>query len=259
MSTRPKIEEIKTVDPFDVSLELVQSLSNDEYNSLVKRLYDKHGDWIRGKLQETNAGLMVVCARRVIHTSEDEYDLSANEVAKEHEQKVGKPCYIIGRQPLIEEQADWSDLGERSYLRDRDFYPTIEIRLGREGWDEEKLFKEGISISCDFDTGNANTSAFNEDICRDIVDEPGMRMSKPHLTRMYIYNVRNMKVGIEDGRKRRSLTKPVEGVEDWENSDNPLKQINPQREGFVGRDLMLQLLIKVILDPKQHISQWELL
>lgn len=254
-----KIEEIKTADPFDLSLDLVQSLRNDEYNSLIKRLYDIHGDWIRRKLQETNAGLMVVCNRQVIHTSKDEYDFSANEVAKEHEQKVGKPCYIIGRQSLIEEQIAWSNLGERSYLRNGDFYPTIEFHLGREDWSEEKLFKEGISITSDFDTGNANTSAFDEDICRDIVDQPGMRMSKPHLTRMYIYNVRNMKIGIEAEGKRRSLTKPVEGVEDWDNSDNPLKQINPQREGFVGRDLMLELLIKVILDPKEHISRWELL
>lgn len=68
-----------------------------------------------------------------------------------------------------------------------------------------------------------------------------------------------MKVGVKDAKNERCLSKTVEGVEEWDDvSKNPYKMVNPRREGFIGRDLMLQLLVRITLDPRQHASEWEL-
>jgi hypothetical protein len=40
---------------------------------------------------------------------------------------------------------------------------------------------------------------------------------------------------------------------------NPYRIANPNREGFVGRDLMLKLLIRIVLNPKTKKSTWKLL
>jgi len=40
---------------------------------------------------------------------------------------------------------------------------------------------------------------------------------------------------------------------------NPYKIANPNREGFVGRDLMLKLFLRITLDSSLRESVWELL
>ena len=77
---------------------------------------------------------------------------------------------------------------------------------------------------------------------------------------MYFSYLRNMKVGIKDERQGRCLEKVVEGIDFWDSIEwNPYKLANLYREGFVGRDIMLKLLVKVTLDPKFKESRWEVL
>jgi len=69
-----------------------------------------------------------------------------------------------------------------------------------------------------------------------------------------------MKVGITDAEKGRCLSKMVEGIEDWNTLyRNPYKIVNHNRDGFVGRDIMLKLLARITLDPEAKESMWELL
>jgi len=69
-----------------------------------------------------------------------------------------------------------------------------------------------------------------------------------------------MKIGVKDWRIGRCLEKTVEGVDNWNNVElNPYRLANPNREGFVGRDLMLKLLFRITLDPASRRSTWELL
>jgi len=80
------------------------------------------------------------------------------------------------------------------------------------------------------------------------------------LGRPYRYYSRLMKVGVADHKERRCIEKVVRGVGDWgDPARNPYKMPNPNREGFVGRDVMLRLLVRLILDPKLRTSTWELL
>jgi len=50
----------------------------------------------------------------------------------------------------------------------------------------------------------------------------------------------------------------VEGVEEHYYR-NPYKIVNHNRDGFVGRDIMLKLLARITLNPKAKESMWELL
>jgi len=45
---------------------------------------------------------------------------------------MGKPCYLLSEEPLIEEKVSWQYLGEG------DYYPTIEIYLGNKNWHNQK-------------------------------------------------------------------------------------------------------------------------
>jgi len=69
-----------------------------------------------------------------------------------------------------------------------------------------------------------------------------------------------MKIGVKNEKVGRCLEKLVEGVDNWDDiTKNPYKIANPNREGFVGRDLTLKLFVKIVLDPKAKESIWELL
>jgi hypothetical protein len=60
--------------------------------------------------------------------------------------------------------------------------------------------------------------------------------------------------------KTNCLNKVIEGVDNWNDIRlNPYRIANPNREGFVGRDLMLKLLIRIVLNPKTKKSTWKLL
>lgn len=112
------------MDPFDAPLEVVHQLRGEEYGMLLDRLDELHGDWIKKKLMETGAQSIVVCDHKVIFTSQNRYEPSDEELLK-MEKQIGKPCYVIAGEPLIEERSGWSDLGRG------DYYPTLEIYLGK--------------------------------------------------------------------------------------------------------------------------------
>jgi hypothetical protein len=244
---------LKNIDPFEISLDTYHNLSNKEYRLVINRLYELYGSWIKEKFQQTKAAALVLCDRKVVYAADNEYE-PEDRVINELEKQFKKPCYIIVRSPMIEEIASWS------YLGNDDFYPTIEIYLGQSGWSDSKLFSDGVKLSCDFDTGNPRYTVIPDGICGDLEIQLGRRRDKVHLETSYTFYQMNMRVGITDGTKSRSIEKYVEAIADWaDRSVNPHLIVNPNREGFVGRDLMLKLLFRINLDPSNHESSWDLI
>jgi hypothetical protein len=259
MEELKEIEEyLRGIDPFDIPLDKYRRIMNDErYSSLANQILVKldelYGDWIREKFRETKAQSIVVCDRKVVFYSKNRYEPSDGEVRK-MEEKMGKPCYVITGEPLIEERSNWS------FLSESDYYPTVEIYLGRIDWSDDDVFEKGIKVRSDFDTGNPEYTVLDEKTCRRMESEIPLRRVGYHLGRRYFYFPRMMKVGITDRRRNRCLSKIVEGVDNWNNVElNPYRLANPNREGFIGRDLMLKLLFRITLDPGLRRSTWELL
>ena len=246
-------EYLENIDPFEIPLDLYHSLSSKEHHFLVKHLYATYGNWILYKFSETKVSALVLCDRKVVYASKNEYE-PADSVIESIESKIGKPCYIINPPPLIEESARWSELWRG------DYYPTLSISIGRVEWDDEKVFKDSLMINCDFDTGNPAYTVTDENLLRTVSDDLRRLRTKPHLGILYSYRPYPLKVGVMDNKNGRCLGKIVEGVVNWEDVEqNPYKVVNPNREGFVGRDIMLELLVKITLDPESKESTWQLL
>ncbi len=252
-------EYLRNIDPFEISLNRYRSLVNNEescgrvLHMIARRIYELHGDWINTELQKRNAKSLLVCDKKVIASSKDRYEFSSRYVAQ-IEDELKKPCYPLSGETLIEEGVQWSG------LEDEDYYPAVEVYLGNIRWDDEKVFDRGIKVRSDFDTGNPNYAVFDEATCRTIVKEAEGIGYGQHLGRGYSYYFRKMKVGMKNKKTGRCLEKSVEGVDNWNDMRlNPYKIANPNREGFVGRDLMLKLFLRITLDPSLRESVWELL
>ncbi|MEM0172256.1 MAG: hypothetical protein QXV57_06825 [Thermoproteota archaeon] len=249
---------LESIDPFDIPLEKYRSLINDKSRSkllhvIARRIYELHGEWIKEELKRRKAESLLVCDKKVIAASKNRYGFTLRQITQA-EDELGKPCYLLSGEALIEENAEWSRLG------DEDYYPAIEVYLGKEEWSDESVFNKGVKVRSDFDTGNPEYAVFNEAYCRRILEEADGIGYGQHLGRGYSYYFRSMKIGIRDGEKGRCLTKIVEGVDNWSDIRlNPYIIANPNREGFVGRDLMLKLFFKITLDPALKRSSWKLL
>jgi len=247
-------EYLDNVDPFDIPLDDHQSLTSGEDWFLTTRLFSLYDSWIRTKFEEHSAESLVLCNRKVVYASKNRYEPTDEKIA-ELEDKLGKPCYVITREPMIEERVSWSG------LRRGDYYPTLEVYLGDRNWDDEKVFSEGSPINCDFDTGNPDYTVLDAETCRNVSRAfPRIIRVGSHLGRIYRFYPCMMNIGVTDGEKGRCLSKIVEGIEDWSDINrNPYKIVNSDREGFVGRDIMLELLVKITLDPESKESTWQLL
>lgn len=243
-----------TSDPFAFSLEEYLALSEELQWTLIRKLYEQYADWIQEQFLKTGAALLVLCDRKVIYSSADRYDFQADEAVAQAEQQWKKPCFTLTRPLLVEETAAWSDLGHG------DFYPTVELFLGARVWNESEVFSRGASVISDFDTGNPALAIFDEALCYRLSAEQRPLRQDSHLGRPYRYRPRLMRVGLEDGQRRRVIERVVEGVESWNDpARNPFKLANPNRQGFVGRDLMFQLLFQITLDPQKRRSEWRLI
>jgi len=241
-------------DPFALSLEEYLALSEEQQWTLTQKLYERYAEWIRQQFQKTKAALLVLCDGKVIYSSSDRYDFRADEVVAQTEQQRKKPCFILTCPLLVEETAAWSDLGRG------DYYPTVEIFLGARVWNDSEVFSRGTRITSDFDTGNPALAVFDETLCYRLSGEQRPVRQDVHLGCPYRYRPRLMKVGLEDGRRRRVIERVVEGVQSWDDpTRNPFKLANPNRQGFVGRDLMFQLVFQITLDPQKCQSEWSLL
>jgi hypothetical protein len=190
----------------------------------------------------------------VVYSSADRYDFRADEVVAQTERQQKKPCFILTCPVLVEETAAWSDLGQG------DYYTTVEVFLGSRAWNENQVFNQGSAVTSDFDTGNPALAIFDESLCFRLSGEQRPVRQDLHLGRPYRYRPRLMKVGLEDGHRQRVIERVVEGVESWNDpARNPFRLANPNRQGFVGRDLMFQLLFQITLDPQNHQSEWSLI
>ena len=259
MEELKEIEEyLERVDPFEIPLDKYREIVNDESRSsmlhiIARRVYELYGEWVNEELRKRRAKCLLVCDKKVLASSGDRYGFSLKYIA-EMEDRLGKPCFLLTGETFIEEGAEWSR------LNGEDYYPTVEVYLGNIRWVDEEVFDKGIRVRSDFDTGNPEYAVFDEVACRTVAGGAEGIGYAQHLGRGYSYFFRRMKIGVKDWRIGRCLEKTVEGVDNWNNVElNPYRLANPNREGFVGRDLMLKLLFRITLDPVARRLTWELL
>jgi len=105
-------EYLGNIDPFEILLDYYKSLTRDEDWFLTTRLFALYGGWIQTKFKEHSA--LVLCDRKVVYASKNRYEPS-DETITEIEAQMGKPCYVVTKEPMIEERVGWSKLQRRDY------------------------------------------------------------------------------------------------------------------------------------------------
>jgi len=113
----------------------------------------------------------------------------------------------------------------------------------------------GISLNADFDTGNPLYKIFPDNVGYKLPRKPKayeIRLGK-HLGIPYRFFVRKVVITMKDVKDVvRALTEPTRFVLLW--SKSPLTLVNPNRVGFIGRDILFKLSMIIILDPIQKVT-----
>jgi hypothetical protein len=137
-------------DFFEMSFEEFCHLTEEEQWQIHQRVFEEKKAWIAEQLKAHQAEWMLVVGGQVEQTSSTLDDLPTKaEVYKIGEAKGFAP-YVFVRDALIEEIASspWIQVSEK------DYYPTIQVFVGKQEWDNEKLDASENVLIADFDTGS---------------------------------------------------------------------------------------------------------
>lgn len=232
-------------DPFDIPIVERDSMNPKQLSELYDRVLEEYGSMVKQCLKR-GSRFLVLCDKRIVLSSDREI---SDEDVRELERKHGKVCYII-TEDLIEESS-WMP------LRDEDYYPTIEIILGGTGWEVKDVFEHGLRVIADFDTGNPDIAAFNdEELSPFKFVAPRIMRRAIHLGRYYDYYLLKVKIGICDASgKKQCIQKTCRSVLFWREAErNPFLLANSNRKGFIGRDLMIHFPFDILLSGKMKHS-----
>lgn len=233
-------------DPFDIPFVERDSMNPKQLSELYDRLLEEHGTMVKRHLKK-GSRFIVLCDKRVVLSSDHEI---SDEDVRELEQKYGKVCYVI-TEDLIEESS-WIPLG------DEDYYPAIEVILGRTDWGAEEIFDHGLRVIADFDTGNPDIAAFSDEELSTLkVIAPRTMRRAIHLGRYYDYYLLKVKIGICDASgEKRCIEKTCRSTLFWREVErNPFLLANPNRKGFIGRDLLIRFPLNIVLSGKMKHSK----
>lgn len=233
-------------DPFSLSFEEYSRLTYGEASELQNEVHRRYSDkiddaWRRGKKQ------IVICDGKIVCETDSLDDIPNDKIMK-LAKKYNNACYVFSTSEMVEESA-WTPINED------DDYPTIGIYCGAVDSEESEIVKKSPLINADFDTGNPAYKIFDANQLPESIASflPPLRYDL-HLRRYYPYFEKTVKLCVEDSEgKIHSVVRDIRLVKDWTGS--ALLQVSPNRVGFVGRDLLRDLKIKVELDPIRKTTQ----
>jgi hypothetical protein len=231
-------------DPFDIPASLSRKIPTALYPCIFRIIKAKYARVIRRGLRKPGARALLLCDRKVVATAQTPEEFELQEIRRiEHERD--RVCFTYSEEDLVEECA-WSSVGMD------DAYPTLRIWLAPHGVTDAVLRDSGVEVVADFDTGNPRHPrgyyAFDDTIRESARIGPGVPGAASHLGTGYYYTRTPAVVGTADEEGRvRSHPASVLFVPDW--SVSPFVRVNRERRGFVGREIMFGLLLRITLDP----------
>jgi hypothetical protein len=224
----------------NLTLEEYEHLSLKERGLLNLRLKEKNHQWLQEKFSALKAAWLVVIDGGVIASGKSLKDEPMPPQILEICRSTGKfPFVFINDAFLtIEEGAStWHETNAPD-----DFYPTLPITLTAP--------QNDVAIVGDFDTGASHSFADHDFLLAQnlILPESGDAFkSSRHLNQPYFYVTKSVRFKLS---AKSSLTRVAETkircAFDWRLS--PFVNINPNRIALIGRDILLELKPKVLLD-----------
>ncbi len=223
----------------NVSLDEYESWSDDQQRRYQVEAKKANANWIERKLQELNAAWLIVLDEKIVAHGPALRTFPHEEEFEKLCEKTGKFPFVIfsPRIFLIEESAPW-----HTTKLSGDAYPTLHINL--------KTNATATELEADFDTGAVDTY-----LDLDLLVQRGLIKVKridikdesSHLGQTFGYITKSiwLEIKAQDGQRRQTRIYAI-CVENWKKS--PFVAVNPNRTALVGRDAMLQLQPKVLLD-----------
>jgi len=240
-------ELLPTRDPFDLSFNEFLRLSPDESEEMLRKANNLcesliQDAWSNGYRQ------VILCKSKIIFKTCDEEPISANKV-EQLAKKYNSACYVFSAPDIVEESI-WTPIcGE-------DSYPTIKIFLGSEDAADKEIVNNSSPILADLDTGNPHYKIFDASLfSQELQKFSAFELREGvHLGCNYSYFSKRVKICVQDiNGKINSFVCPVRMVRNWTRC--AVIQVSPKRIGYVGRDLLRVLRMRLKIDAISSTTQ----
>ena len=172
--------------------------------------------------------------------------------------RTKKTPFIFMRPIQIDESShnsNWSN------LQDNDYYPTLNIQIGSETWNKEKIRNEGVQLEADMDTGcsyifidyNKLRGILSNPHPNEIVSRPIIRLFTLQEV-MSEFFIRNIKIYVCDETGYNAIkTFLSQIITNWEESG--MHDINPNRDILIGRNVLIEFPLKIELNGRKRTSK----
>lgn len=246
---RIKVGERFFDDPFDIPASGSERVEPDQYEAVFGIIEAKYGRLLEEGFRNPEVRALLLCGRQVVGRARTPEQFDLDEIRRIEEER-NRLCFIYGKEDLIEE-CGWSSLDGD------DAYPTLRVWLSAETAHEPEARNRGVEIVVDFDTGNPRHSdgfyAFEDALRGELALGQGTPGQGRHMGGTYKYTRLRVRVGtIDESGGSRSHVAEARFVWDWRSAYNPFLWANPQRRGFVGREIMFALGLRITLDPSSR-------
>ncbi|MGH7454987.1 MAG: hypothetical protein ACRENG_26760 [bacterium] len=223
-----------------MTLEEFERLSLKERAILQRHLKKQNHDWLQKKFSELGAAWLVVVDSKVIASGKSLKTEPMPPQLVKISRRTGKfPFVFVNDDCLAIEEGGsaWhstTDLG--------DYYPTLPVILGSTC--------DVAEVVGDFDTGASHSFVdydflLAQNLIMPVVGE--FPKTSHHLNRSYEYVAKFLRFRLSSkDDETRVLETKICCVLDWHTS--PFVKINPNRIALIGRDIMLELKPRVLLD-----------
>jgi hypothetical protein len=224
----------------NLTLEEFEHLSLKERAMLQRRLKKQNYDWLQKKFSELGAAWLVVVDSKVITSGKSLKTEPMPPQLVKISRRTGKFPFVFVNDDFL--AIEESGSAWHSTTDPGDYYPTLPIILGARS--------DVVEVVGDFDTG-ANPSFVDYDfllaqnLIMPVVGE--FPKTSHHLNRSYEYVAKFLRFRLSSKEdETRVLETKICCVLDWHTS--PFVKINPNRVALIGRDIMLELKPRVLLD-----------
>jgi hypothetical protein len=239
----PKNKPLKFIGE-NLTLEEYERLSPKERGMLQRRLKEQNHLWLKKKFSELKAAWLVVVNGEVIDWGKGLKNLPLAKQNVEVSQRTGKFPFVFINEALMaieESSSAWHTTKDPG-----DYYPTLPVTLSSAS--------NVVELVGDFDTGASGTFV-DYDYLRDrnlIQPEVGDYYEiSHHLNQPYHGVAKSLRFQLSSKAGGTfAFNALIYCVPDWRTS--PFVNINPHRVALVGRDLLLALKPKVLLDFNQR-------
>ncbi len=220
-----------------------QRLSLDDRGELQWRLKTQNRAWLQESFSKLDAAWLIVVDGKIIASGRSLKDRPMQPQVLEVCRRTGKFPFVFINDKFVTIEENVSPWHATNQIDDH--YPTLPITVSS--------FDGAVEVVGDFDTGATHTFVDYDLLAsRNLIryEDGDYSEASFHLSRRYSYIGKFLRIALStESGQTHTLNTWVHCVPRWHAS--PFIAINPKRVALIGRDILLKLKPKVLLDFEQ--------